>query len=367
MLLDRLLSLGNWLSEGRLPLLVTEVYGFGSFFRGKPDPGDVDLVFRRTDDIAEFRLFSKLLHEATYGEGPGKFSTPQAALLSILDRHCSGYLPGMDDMASLRCLFEQWITGFSWAMLCDRLSRYGSLPTSIDITMRLMKRHFPGLNVATWLGPEGTIENCALRAGFSVLVWSRERPDIWSNVEIALAHDQRGPAVLADLAKLGPILFRQETLCDLMKRAIERLLRTPRSRGHCESVEKWIERWAKRHFGQDEAALRRAVTIEEAMTAFGAEALTLAASVEFTPSSYEELSLKQLSVLVEETRSKIKSLWTYLRVYPKMIWGLAAYKSNYVIADLAPRDYVSDSLLSTCSQRERKKVAAILADLGFLQ
>lgn len=230
-LLDRLLGLGNWLSEERLPLQVTEVYGFGSFFRGKPNPRDVDLVFRRADDTAEFRLFSKLLHKATYDEGPRKFPTPQAALLSVVDRRCSGCLPGMDDTKRLRCLFGQWISGYSWAMLCARLSRYGSLPTSVDITERLVKRHFRGLSVATWLGSKETIKNSALRAGFSVLVWSREQSDIRSNVEIALAHDQRRPAVLADLAKLGPVLFRQEALCALMKRAIEQLLRTPRSRG----------------------------------------------------------------------------------------------------------------------------------------
>jgi len=367
LLLDRLLALGSWLSEGRLPMQVTEVFGFGSFFRGKPGPGDVDLVIRCSNDTADFQLFSDLLHEATYGEGPESFPTPRDALLSVLDRRCGGCLPGMTDIARLRCLFERWIKGFSWAMLCDRLSRYGSLPMSTDIATALMKRHLPGLNVAKWLGSKDTIEHCGLRTGFSVLVWSQDKPDIRSNVEIALAHDKRRPSVLADLANLGPVLFRQVTLCDLMKRAIERLLRTPQSRGHCESVNKWFERWAKRHFGHDAAALRSAITIEKTMATFGDEALKLSVSVKFTPPSYEGLSLKQLSELVEENRSRIKFLWTYLRVYPKVIRSLAVYKSNHIPTDLAPRDYVSASVLSTCRKRERKKVALILADLGFLQ
>ena len=344
---------------------ITEVYGFGSFFRGKPGPGDVDLVIRRSDDTAEFRLFSDVLHEAAYGEGPESFSTLGDALLSVFDRRCCGCLPGRTEITKLRCLFEQWIKGYSWAMLCDRLSRYGSLPTSRDIATRLMKRHLPGLNVAEWLDSKETIEHCGLRTGFSVLVWSQEKPDIRSNVEIALAHDKRRAIVLADLANLGPVLLRQVTLCDLMKRAIERLLRTPRSRGHCESVNKWVERWAKRHFGHDAATLQSAIVLEEATAVFGGDALKLSVSVDFTPPSYDGLSLEQLSELVEENRARIKSLWTYLRVYPKVIWSLAAYKSNRISTDLAPRNYVSASVLLTCRQRERKKAALILADLGF--
>jgi len=66
-LLDRLLTLGNWLSEGKLPVQATEVYGFGSFFWGKAGPRDVDLVLRRSrKDTADFRLFTRLLDEATY-------------------------------------------------------------------------------------------------------------------------------------------------------------------------------------------------------------------------------------------------------------------------------------------------------------
>lgn len=191
-LLDRLRTFGNWLSQGKLPVEVLEVRGFGSFFRGKTKPRDVDLVIRRAGDTADFRLFSKLLDKATYGRYSREFSTPQAALLKVFDQHYSHFLPGMIDMTAQRHLFEQWIEGYSWAMLYDTtIHRHITLRSSTEIARRLMKRHLPNVNIPMWLGPKEPIEKCGLHAGFTVLVWSREKPDIQANVETALAQDQR--------------------------------------------------------------------------------------------------------------------------------------------------------------------------------
>lgn len=198
-----------------------------------------------------------------------------------------------------------------------------------------------------------------------MLVWSREKPDIRANIEMALAQDQRRLSVLAELASFDPVLFRQERLCDLMKRAIEQLLRTPRSRARSESAKNWFSLWAQRHFGPDTPALESAMTVEVMSATFGDEALKRSVGLEFTPRSYDGVSLEQLSTLVEEKRIRIKSLWRYLEVCPDIIWALATYKSNHVSTELTPRDYVLDHLQSTRNQQQWKKLVPILADLGI--
>jgi hypothetical protein len=366
-LLDRLLTLGTWLSDGKLPVQVTEVYGFGSFFRGKAQPRDVDLVLRcLLEDTADFQLFSTLLDKATYGGFSSDFSTPQAALLHVFDQHYSSLLPGVINVTAQRRLFEEWIEGYTWGMLFDTtFHRQLTLRSATEIARRLIKRHLPNLNVPMWLSPDRPIDKCGLNAGFAILVWSREKPDIRANVETALTQDQRQLSVLAELAKFDPVLFRQETLYDLLTKASEQLLRTPRSRTRSESPEKWLRRWAKRHFGPDAHTLDSAMTVERMSATFGDKALALAVGKEYAPRSYDGVPLEHLSALVEAKRKRIKSLWRNLEVYPAIIRALAAYKSNSVSTDLTAREFVLDRLQSTRNQRQWKMLVPILADLGI--
>ena len=366
-LLDRLLTLGNWFRAGKLPVKVTEVYGFGSFFRGKAQPRDVDLVLRcAPEDTTDFQFFSKLLDKATYGGFSSQFSTPQAALLHVFDQHYSDLLPGVIDVSAQRDLFKEWIEGYSWEMLFDTtIHRHLILRSSREIARRVVKRHLPNLNIPMWLGPSQSIDDSGLNAGFSVLVWSREKPDIRANVETALTQDQRRLSVLAELAGFDPVLFRQETLYGLLTKAIAQLLRTPRSRTRSESPEKWFRLWAKRHLGPEATTLDSAMTVETMSATFGNDALARAVSKEFVPQPYDGVPLEQLSELVEEKRKRIKMLWRNLGVYPDIIRALAAYKSNHVSTELAPRDYVLGHLQSTCNQRQWKRLVPILAELGI--
>ena len=365
-LLDRLLTFGNWLTEGKLPVEIMAVYGFGSFFRGKAKPADMDLVIRCSGDTADFRLFSELLRKATFDRGADRFLTPCDALLSAFDQHCVRFEPAIADSTALRQLFAQWIGGYSWAKIYAVLSRYGSLLLgSREIVKRLLRRCLPGLNTPVWLGPKEPVEQSGLYAGFTVLVWSRERPDIQANVEAVLAQDSRHVSILAELANLDPLLFRLETLSNAIKEAIERLLRTPRSRTRSQSAKEWFWLWAKRHFGPDTTLLQRAMTVAAMRRTFGNAALERSVSAEFIPRSYEGVSLEQLSQFVEEKRSRTKALGRYLTVSPGIIWALAEYKSNCVSTELSPREYLLERLRSTHNRQQWRMLVPILAELGI--
>ncbi len=366
-LLDRLVTLGTWVADGRLPVQVTEVYGFGSFFRGKTQPRDVDLVLRRSsEDTGDFQLFSKLLDEAAYGDFADECSTPQEAMLRVFDQHYSGDQADVADIPVRRHLFEEWIEGYTWGMLFDpTYHRQLTLRSATEISRRLIKRRLPNLNVAEWLTPGRPIEQWGMAAGFSVIVWSQEKPDIRTNVQMALAQDQRRASVLAELAKFDPVLFRQETLYGLLMKAIEQLLRTPQSRTRAQSVQKWLQRWAKRNLGPEADMLESAMTAEKMSATLGSEALARAVNQEFVPRSYEGVPLEQLSEIVEEKRKRIKSLWRNLEVCPNIVRALAAYKSRQVVGNRTAEDSVLGHLRSACNQRQWKLLVPILTDLGM--
>jgi hypothetical protein len=107
------------------------------------------------------------------------------------------------------------------------------------------------------------------------------------------------------------------------------------------------------------------MTVEKMSATFGNEALAQAVSRECVARSYDGIPLEQLSELVEEKRKRIKTLWRNLEAYPAIIWALAAYKSNHVSTELAPRDYVLGHLQSTRNQRHWKLLVPILAELGI--
>jgi hypothetical protein len=366
-LLDRLIILGQWLGEGRLPMRATEVYGFGSFFRGKPKPRDIDLVLRSSqEETVDFQLFSKLLHTATYGGYSQTFATPQAALLHVFDQHHAGIFPGLIDVAPQRRLFGEWIDGYTWTMLFDNtVYRHVELRSAREIARRLMKRHLPNLNVILWLGPDEPIKQCGLNAGFAELVWSPEKPDVRANVERILADDHRRPAILAELGNFDPQVFRQEALCNLLKRAIELLLQEPRSCTRSNSADEWFRVWKKCHFGDDIPMFDQAMIVAVAGASFGKAALEDAIPTDFTAPSYDQVPLEELCNLVEEKRIRIKALWHRLEGYPEIIWALAHYKSRCDEMDVHVNGYVWDFLRVTCNRTKLKRIAHMLPEFGM--
>ena len=146
-LFDRLVTLGNWATAGKFPFRITEILGFGSFFRGKSTPRDVDLVLRvqRPDYIPQFARFIELLNEIRSDPAfQNKFSGPREALLDVLKRRSGKLLPGFEDSDRSPALYGSWLEGYSWSMLFPRTIHAECAITSPDgFARRLLRREFP--------------------------------------------------------------------------------------------------------------------------------------------------------------------------------------------------------------------------------
>lgn len=343
---------------------VLEAYGFGSFFRGKDRPHDVDLLLRRSmEDTNDFRLFSALLDKVSHGGHSGRFETPQAALLHAFDERYSNLLPGLIDVHCQRALFEQWIEGYTWKMLftSDMVQEF-TLRSSTEIARRFVKRNLPNLNISWWIGPEEPAEKSGLRAGFVVLLWSREKPDIRSNVEESLQEDQRQGPILEDLARFDQDLFGIEIQIDLVKRAFGRLLRTPKSRKRADDYFEWLRAWTKRQRDINPAALDRAIFWDDLMAQ---EDIVEKLGLKYPSPSYDGMSVGELSKLAEERRSRLKPLRHYLDVAQEAIRLLAWYKSNQRVNERNPSEFLVAHFLHDKSREWWKKGRPVLADLGM--
>ena len=193
-LFDRLLVLGQWASQRLLPVDAIEIIGFGSFFRGKPNPKDVDLLIRHTrSNSQDFTRFQQLLdivrRDMKYRE---RFDTPLAALLDRFNREPATLLPGCEDLlVEERSLFGRWIEGISWNMLSPgTIAGQVALEGPVYFTERLVKRHLPNMNIAFFLGPDEEWNEMGLRSTFVVPIWSRQQRDIRGNLEYALSPER---------------------------------------------------------------------------------------------------------------------------------------------------------------------------------
>lgn len=364
-LLDRLITLGQWSTEGRLPVRVLEVYGFGSFFRGKDRPRDVDLLFRRAkEDTNEFRLFSKLLDQVCAVPSSSKeVSTPQAALLQAFDEHYSDLIPGLIDIREQRALFGWWMEGYTWKMFStsDMIRRL-ALRNPMEIAKRLVKRNLPNLNVCWWIGPEEPADRSGLRAGFVVLLWAEEKPDVRANIEAALRDDRRRGSILEDLTRFDGDLFRIETQIDLMKKGFGRLLRTPRSRKRAKEHFEWLRAWVKRQKGICADALEKAMLYDDLMSQ---EEIVKTLGLTYPSPSYDGMSVDQLGELVEKKRSRLRLLHHYLDVVREAIGLLAGYKSGWSVKVRSPKDFLVTQFLYNKTPTWWKKANPVLADLGL--
>jgi hypothetical protein len=192
-LITRLVRLGEMVSNNLLPLNVTEILGFGSFFRGKTSPKDVDLMVRHSGSHdPQFQEFMKLVAMIRKDVAlQRRYREPQLALGEAFDKSKAGMLPGLLDHSEKRAIFLSWLDGYSWRMLFPAtVNEQVEIDFPWRYTRRLLQRSVPSLNVVLALGPEADPLNVGLRTGFAVSIWSPRQRDMEANLrEVLVPHN----------------------------------------------------------------------------------------------------------------------------------------------------------------------------------
>jgi hypothetical protein len=366
-LYDRLLVLGDWATNRLLPIDATQIIGFGSFFRGKPQPKDVDIVIQHTkNDSADFKRFRRMLHAVRRDmKRRETFDTPQAALLDLFDEQREPMLPNCTDlMTEERAVFASWCEGISWNMLHPQ-----TIAGQVEVegpefyAKRFIRRRLPNVNVVLFLGPAQTFEKTGLRTEVSVSIWSREQRNIHANLEWVLSPTHLQNRTVEELANFDRQVFRLNTLLDMFRLALSLLFETPRSERPLEP-QNWLKVWCERHKSKVvDAAMFRDLWADGWL--LDEEEIGSELGIRYTQPSYDGASDVEVRDFCERRRAEIKQLWPIVEVYRDIIRNLVVYKAGSVRTNQNAKHFIVSRLLCQWNSRDEKEYVPILRELGF--
>ena len=188
----RLIEFCKAASLEELPFNVVQILGFGSFFRGKESPKDVDLVLRVDRRPERFALFCELVKKVRFTSDYEKaFPSPCQAMLHESTSEVPASKWPVGQRERLTSLYSQWLEAYTWNMLhphndADHFALIGP----DNFARRLIRRRFPKLNIIEILD-EAAEPHIPLHIfhGFEVTVWTKESPDAAATLGTLLADD----------------------------------------------------------------------------------------------------------------------------------------------------------------------------------
>jgi hypothetical protein len=216
---DRLIALGKAAEQQELPFDVLQILGFGSFFRGKQSPKDVDLVLRvdrRTERFTVFReLVEKLQADPSYEEA---FETPRKAMLHLCstDAAVTRWPAERREWSAAR--YSEWLAAYSWNMLHPRTEKqYFALMGTDAYAIRVMRKRFPNINInAIITDDDGTNATLAVWHGFEVVVWTKDATNVSATLAMLLTDGTVRQNIVKDIVHFGlqrQCLLTQLCLC----------------------------------------------------------------------------------------------------------------------------------------------------------
>lgn len=346
-LLARLETLAARAHKQTLPVEVLEIIGYGSFFRGKSSPKDVDLIFRCTRGLCPgFAKFRELLrHICSDVQYQHDFERPSDAIASEHEsRHCDTSADRAP-LAEEKALFAKWLEPYSWSMLFPKTFRdTPSWEDPFGFTRRLLRRELPNLNVSHYLYPGTTPAQMGLRAGVTEVIWSRDEPDIRRNVLRSLE-----PERLTEKARLELENFnRQLFLLEATRIVLESNVRC--------------------HLGQDTRVFSEACLRELQLHNALLNEQEVEAELGLHRPSDEDgvLSHSDALRLVEERRHQIEQLWNEVEAV-REIGCLLDWRASGN-GDIAKPTgvFITEELLSGKSPKQQHCLRAILAEFRLL-
>lgn len=361
LLFDRLVTLGDWATKGELPMRVLEIRGFGSFFRGKPRPQDVDLLIRiqRPEHLPEFDLFVGLLKQIRCDwDLEERYDTPMraiAALASASDERLNGISPPHIKR------FLNWVESYSWKMLRPQtIHGQCSFSGPEDYAKRMIKKTLPNLNVFQFMNPRETDQKpSGLRCGFTVSIWSEDRPNTADNLTALMTETAMRSNAIRELAYFEVQHQEISALVAYHEAEIELLQRIPKRKKKADCSWTWFNAFSTDH--SDLAEVSTALKLAQQNSNEFVEQKWGRA----TSSSEPTLSLTKLASQVDKQRKGIKRLFIRNDLLESLRTELAHFKSGAATTDLKAEEYAVVEMLRHGSKSEKVKKADFLRDMGF--
>lgn len=235
-LLKRLELVCERVATKPLPVFVEEVWGFGSLFRAKERPGDLDLLMKYSDRNPLYDLFRALMDKAL--KHHKQFSTPSEALSHVMHLETN-------DSRTLQLLsvFSDWLDGITWKKVYS-----GFIPGlcySWDtLTKQLLTKAIPRVSIQL----AGVTENIHLKAESMVLLWSKSKPDVQYHLSQALDDAAVRQGILKELANFDKQIYTGRVEANVLEKIFQTLRGQDPPFEKRNEFEKWMHVEAQRQF-----------------------------------------------------------------------------------------------------------------------
>lgn len=313
-LLERLKTLCDRASSDTLlPARAVSVWGYGSYFRSKERPRDVDLdivIDRSGPGFDLWRLLYDNFDEAAHG-----YDDPKVGIKRYFSRLYEGE-PGV--RKSVQETIDLWLEGYTWSIFAKD---HNFPPTAEFILERVLTRGLPGVHIFKAMASLDEIKQSSKAKEF-VLVWDREHPDVEANVKASLGEDALSKRVAEETntvrAQLAAYLFEEKVVTKLFKGLVELHERPPTL--DFDGWERWLQNAAEDEFGSSEAVT---TTLSNIRAGWPASVTAVSASgVPEMPVEKLREELRDALRRVEVEREAVKAIIYYYgeRKEPERRW-----------------------------------------------
>ena len=356
-LYDRLITLGEWANTGELPCHPLEILGFGSFFRGKRNPNDIDLIFRiPKEHLPEFDEFVQLLREIRNDwDLKGRNDKPHDALIELRINEDQRVANFSDDVFRK---FLNWIESYSWNMLRPKdIQQKFEILSPRRYGERMIQKHLPKLKVADYLYPEDErFHSSGLRCGFIVSVWSKDSPDTVSNLKRLLSVECVVQNLARELAYFEIQISEVSAYKELLEAEIELLLKIPRRR-KAKNSSIWFDQYSVSH--TDLVNVHQDYnSAKEASKRYEEEQRGKEVDVKIT-------TVTESAKTADQSRMTLNELYDLNDILEPIRNVLAYFNSGEDETELNAKEYVVECILSEGAQKQKDKKAEFLRNRGF--
>lgn len=354
LLMKRLITLGDWANSNELPVCLMEIRGFGSFFRGKPRPRDVDLLIKvdNNNNPSDFTRLIELLESIRYDwDVESQFSTPGEAIAELVAIQ--------DPRATViaRCNIKRlirWVAPYSWNMLRPQgLATEFSFSCPNAYAKRLIKSRLPNINVLNFMGSHAGDKLAGMRCGFTVSVWSQDRPDTAANLDALMTAESMRMNALLERAYFVDQLPRICASVKLREAEISLLKKIPTQPQPAPHPRVWFDEFAKDHPDLAEATSDLAASTH------------IPKDVEQNASSDEGTSLDDLAAEVDDIRKKLKYLYTLHDQLEVLRNTLITFRSGAETFGLSIDEFAVYKMMKRGSQSAKLKCKKFLESVGY--
>lgn len=294
--LERLVSI---VQKEQLPVEVLAIHGFGSFFRGKKDPRDVDVKIEYGDNNRFYDLFRKAVEtiaDLARRDATVESRTPQEVFNSTVEQLIQQNPDDSVTWKEFRNVCSNWLQGITWNMIFS--DEYSYAIDRHRLTDRLLKRNSRNVNISHGIGK--------LLTDTIFVVWSREKNDFRKNMQEIFSPATIKQSRIQSLREFELQLVGARLHVDYLRTLFKAKTEGGEYRKiKDEEMEKRfpvIARVKKRRLGE-----RWTVTSESDLK-------ELDLKLDFDPSKYENRSDDELEKIVEEKRVELKKTYEIVEV-----------------------------------------------------